>query len=380
MSSTLLLAFVLSAAALEPSLAQAPLADERILSADQVRSFREDGYVVADDVIPVGRVDAMANAVERHVVRNRRMWVEGLVGSVDRGLKLPGFMNERSISPLHALKTEPRLLQVLDELAGGGAHPGYRFCGGDNLGVNRTLGWHRDMKLNTPFSFAYMRRPQWGPWDRNVAPALQGFDVLTVAVYLQDTVGKSSLMVKPGTHRNPSCSNSGRDCGLGKPVKVRKGSVVIFDKRLLHRGAHNAPPPGSPTRALATIMFGMRNNSHTDEVERAYAAVDDELVNVRAPTEAFILARAPAGTRDHEAWMAALDGYNKCFQFRERVSAEVERKAAELALAADPIAAADAYIRRYVDGCKAKYLLKTMGTELEAWLDPSLPHAAHKYK
>lgn len=176
-------------------------------------------------------------------------------------------------------------------------------------------------------------------------------------------------MVKRGTHRMRRCGVGLMDCGQGEAVRVRKGSVVVFDRRLLHRGAITVPPPGSQSRALVTMIFGRSNNSHTNELEKAYATYQAELANVRAPTQAFLRACA-LGAPHCRAWHTAFKKYESCLKVQEAPSVQPV-SGMETRLSLTPDESALAVVQRVLASCKSKYLLATMGSELEAWLKRS---------
>lgn len=370
--SALVLALLCATAAERALAANDSSGRTTLVSGADRASFREHGFLLLENVFPAARLDAIKQAVESHLARNRHLWVEGNnKGTLlpYKGLKLPNFMGS-PLSPalLKALPTDPRMLQALEELAGS-EHPGYRFMGADNLGINRTIAWHRDLLAPSPFNFAHMRRPSWEDPRETPGGGSHGLDALTVAIFLQDTTGTSALSVKRGTHRELHfCSTTPAGCGDGEPILVRKGALVIFDRRLLHRGPVAVPAPGGMSRALVTLIFGARNSSHSDELEAAYAASEAELVHVRAPTEHFLRARAPEGHPGHAALERAYAKYSKCMY---RLPTAPAAKAAALALAADPVGGPREYVRRKIGACAQPLMATPVGSELKAWVERS---------
>lgn len=309
------------------------------------------GFVILRGVLTEEHVDRMASAVVRHLQLERHRWVERLTGP---GWTLPNFMREEALAPLHALATYPPLLSALDRAAGGEGT--FRYCGSDDVGIDRRVDWHRDLLPPHPWRFAHVRQPMWGPWDEGVN-LTDGFGMVTVAIYLQDHSSNSdSLTVSRSTHLSSNCSSLRSNCRRGEALRPRKGDVVVFDRRLMHRGSKRRAPlsatNGSSPRGLVSLCFG-RRNALTDAFERGGAAYQEELVTTRAPIQAFIRANAAADSARRREWDKAFDKYVSCIG---SVPSESEQRALATALAARQVDAASAYGQRIVGNCMAKYL------------------------
>jgi hypothetical protein len=109
--------------------------------------FWEVGYVVVPDVWQPAEIDAMREAV----MRSRRLGIGLPSGG---GHSIADFLMVPALKPLHRLRSEPALLHALEQIFGG---PDFRFCGHNDIGIDRAVGWHKD-KLNQEYA-VYQRLP-----------------------------------------------------------------------------------------------------------------------------------------------------------------------------------------------------------------------------
>lgn len=127
----------------------------------------------------------------------------------------------------------------------------YRFCGHNDIGIDRIVGWHKD-KLNGIYS-KYQRHDIWSSYQN------EKHEILKVLVYLQNhKEKKDGLRIIPKSHldRNITKNNSIH-------IDIEAGDILIFDQRITHRGPKNT---GNTCRTLISVGFG-KNNIFTDEFE-----------------------------------------------------------------------------------------------------------------
>ena len=164
------------------------------------------------------------------------------------GVTIADFLGMPEFAFLHALHRNPLLLSLLHELFGG---PDFRFCSHNDIGIDRAVTWHKD-KLNNEYAH-FQTSPLW-PHEPG-----QGHFIVKVAIYLQDhTADSNALKLVPRSHMDPCI----RDVGA-RALHPRKGSVVIFEQRITHRGQ---PLSSREGRVLISLGYG-RRNKWTDEFE-----------------------------------------------------------------------------------------------------------------
>lgn len=220
--------------------------------------FDTMGYAVVDGVFAPGEIERIRDGVIRHKRQQGSKF--SALGLFDPGLTIPDFMARREFEFMHYLPYHPPLHRVLHRIFGG--QP-FRYCSHNDIGVNRIVNWHKD-KLNDAYSH-YQRLPLWGPGSEGPDG---GHFIVKALVYLQDHAGDDhGLLVVPGSHTTPSMARS-----RTARMRPRKGSVVIFEQRLTHRGmtigeglAHHLRRDADD-RILVSLGFGLRNN-HTAEFE-----------------------------------------------------------------------------------------------------------------
>lgn len=206
-----------------------------MITSEQVRSYRDDGYILVPDLLEAGLVAAARAELDRLLDGAR-----GLTGHDDRYDLEPSHRPDdprvRRIKSPHTLPVfdaicrHPSLLSVLEKLIG----PSLRLHGSKiNLKAPRLgspIEWHQD----------------WAAYPHT------NEDVLAIGVMLDDCELKNGpLLVIPGSHRDKIYSHhsDGRFCGaidpseldLGKaiPLTGSAGSITFHHVRLVHGSALN---------------------------------------------------------------------------------------------------------------------------------------------
>ena len=176
------------------------------------------------------------------------------------GIAIADFLAIPEFSFMHDLPNDPRMRAVLGRIFAGER---YRYCSHNDIGIDRLAGWHKD-KLNNEYT-RYQRSPifparaapaasRWTP-----SRAGDGHFIVKAALYLSDHVDNNhSLMLVPGTHTKADYGTTG-----ARFLHPKKGSLVVFEQRITHRGQSER---GAAGRVMVSLGFG-RVNRWTDEFE-----------------------------------------------------------------------------------------------------------------
>ena len=223
-----------------------------------VSAFRSDGFVVVDNVLEASHVDWLRREVLRHSDR-------GLANA--RGVAIADFRRLSEFSFLHGLPDHPRVRAALDLVFAG--EP-YRYCSHNDIGIDRVVGWHKD-KLNHEYE-SYQVSPLFPPpgppskWSWSSSRAGEGHFIVKAAFYLADhSHDDNALQLVPGSHMVPTTLNP-RMASDAQHLHPRKGSMLIFEQRISHRGQEIQARNQSTGRVTISLGFG-RLNRWTDEFE-----------------------------------------------------------------------------------------------------------------
>ena len=155
---------------------------------------------------------------------------------------------------MHRLPAAPALMHVLRQVF---RKERFRFCSHNDIGINRIVGWHKD-RLNNEYAH-YQSLPLWGAQPEG------GHLIVKVLIYLQDhSSDDDAISIVPGSYLTPKYNTDG-----ARALRVRKGSVVIFEQRSTHRGRH---PLNAmlctlrEDRVLVSIGYG-KDNVYTAQFE-----------------------------------------------------------------------------------------------------------------
>jgi len=223
-----------------------------------VTQFHADGYVVVPNIFDPAEIDALRAGI----IQNKRKAGAkfSMLGPLDPGVTIPDFLSRGEFRFMHHLPHHRPLRHALRQVFGGAP---YRFCSHNDIGVNRAVSWHKD-RLNDEYRH-YQQLPLWGPGSEGPDG---GHFIVKALIYLQDHAHDDhGLALVPGSHRTADMDTAGM-----ARARPPKGSVVIFEQRLTHRGmsvmevvAHHFLSD-SADRILVSLGFGLRNN-HTAEFE-----------------------------------------------------------------------------------------------------------------
>ncbi len=209
-----------------------------MLTADEVRFYREEGYLAVDGVFDDGEVAELNAVTDMLIERSRQVAASDAVYDVapEHSPGRPVVRRIKNPTRLHEAyaraRRKERLLDVVECLVG----PGVRFdhckLNIKPVGGGAAIDWHQD----------------WAFYPHT------NDDLLAVGVYLGDcTLENGPLMVIPGSHRGPvldhhhdgvfvgSCSTGdlGAMARSAVPVPGRKGSITIHHVRTLHGSLEN---------------------------------------------------------------------------------------------------------------------------------------------
>jgi hypothetical protein len=205
--------------------------------------LQRNGYVIAKGVFTPAEISAAREAVVSYAASQPTL-------ANASGKFLPDFLEIGALAPVAALCSSPALKVALDDCFGGSS---YRFCGHNDIGINRVVsGWHKDI-LNGNY-VGYMKTSPWA-----TGPSGETYQILKVGIYLEDhTSDPNALQVIPGSHL-------WADMRLPNPLRLRPalGDCVAFDQRITHRGMERQV---EGTRIMVSFGYGA-NNFFTDAFE-----------------------------------------------------------------------------------------------------------------
>ena len=168
------------------------------------------------------------------------------------GITIPDFIKRPELASVSTIKDHPIIQNALRDIFDGSD---YRFCGHNDIGVNRLVGWHKD-KLNGLYA-KYEKIPIWSTHNG------EQHEIVKVLIYLEDHATKDGLTLVPGSHLLPTINTKGAIYMSTEP-----GDVLIFDQRISHKGMEKQV---DDPRILISFGFG-KNNVFTDQFEEGTVA------------------------------------------------------------------------------------------------------------
>ena len=221
--------------------------------------FREDGYVIVDNVLSDAEVDALRKGILREQARHGSKF--SALGPIDPGLTIADFMGRPSFSFMHHLPRHPAINRALARIFGANK---YRYCSQNDIGINRIVGWHKD-RLNDEYK-KYQTLPLWGPGSE--APD-GGYKIVKVYLFLETHERDDhGTLIVPGSYKTPSMAHT----HMARRLHPKKGSIIIIEQRSTHRGMTIAQglshflQSRARERILVSLGYGLKNN-HTAEFE-----------------------------------------------------------------------------------------------------------------
>jgi hypothetical protein len=206
-------------------------------------SLLEEGFVIVPGVFAAQRLLDCASEITTLHGKRPGEFVKS------SGASLVDFVSRGAAPKCASLKDDPGLQVTLGRLFGGAP---FRFCAHNDIGVSRSVGWHKD-RLNNEYR-RFETLDVWSPHEGET------HEIVKVLIYLQDhTDNDDGLKVVPGSHLVRGLETKG-----WIQLRPALGDVVVFDQRITHRGmARRAAAP----RILVSYGFG-KTNMFTDNFER----------------------------------------------------------------------------------------------------------------
>lgn len=210
--------------------------------------IRTQGYVLIKDLFPKELLDELRRAIMQGIRRKKF----GLVKKSN--ITIPNFLKVKELRELGlSLKNNEKLHAILKDIFGG---DDYRFCAHNDVGVNRTVAWHKD-RLNGK----YRKFEKHDIFAKTKGET--SFQIVKVLTYLESHEDDDhALMLIPGSHVKRKMGNP-KD---GIRMHPAFGDTLIFDQRISHKG-QGSKVKDSSKRILVSLGFG-KNNYYTDEFEK----------------------------------------------------------------------------------------------------------------
>ena len=210
-----------------------------MLTPHQIASYRENGYLVVEDVLTAEQLNALRAVTRKFIERSRNVTQSNDVYDLDAGhsseqprltrIKLP-----HTLDPIYwETITSPRMTSLLQALLGPNVRLHTSKLNTKASGGGAAVEWHQD----------------WAFYPHT------NDDLLAVGVMLDDmTEDNGPLMVIPGSHRGPILSHFSRGvfCGAIDPGDPQfdqtravtllgsAGSASVHHVRTLHGSAPNS--------------------------------------------------------------------------------------------------------------------------------------------
>ena len=216
-----------------------------------INNFNTNGYIICENVFSNEELDSCTREIMAYFKKRERK-------IIINGNSIPDFVNKHNclVSTIE-LKKSKIIHDSLNIIFDG---DNYRFCGHNDIGINRIVGWHKD-KLNGNVS-KYQTHDIWTMFEN------ESHEIVKVLIYLEDhSNNNDGLKIVPGSHLTRKINSEGYI-----QLKPKKGDVIIFDQRITHRGMETQC---NDARILVSFGFG-KNNIFTDEFEKGTIVRQDK--------------------------------------------------------------------------------------------------------
>ena len=211
--------------------------------------YRKNGFMVLENVFEEKEINLFKKEIKNYVKNKKTIKNAG-------GITIPDFIKNKEFSLLSEVRNNIKINNKLKEIFG----ENYRFCGHNDIGINRIVGWHKD-KLNNK----YAKYETVNIWEEKDG---EKHEIVKVLLYLQDhSNNNDGLKIVPKSHLVNNLNS-----GSFVQLKPKLGDVVIFDQRITHRGMAKQV---SMERILVSFGFG-KNNIFTDNFEKGTVARQNE--------------------------------------------------------------------------------------------------------
>jgi ectoine hydroxylase-related dioxygenase (phytanoyl-CoA dioxygenase family) len=201
-----------------------------------------NGFIVISNIFSLDEINIFKNEVNNYVKNNKTIRNAS-------GITIPDFIKYPEFSNTKNIINNEKINNVLEEIFNS---KNYRFCGHNDIGINRIVGWHKD-KLNGDYA-KYETIDIWSKHNNDE------HEIVKVLIYLQDhSNNNDGLKLVPKSHlvRNVDSKNYVQ-------LKPKLGDIIIFDQRITHRGMDKQC---NDQRILVSFGFG-KNNIFTDNFEK----------------------------------------------------------------------------------------------------------------
>lgn len=206
------------------------------------KKIQRDGLVILKNILTEEELNKCKSEIFNYVNENHIKNENGM------GIVIPDFIRYGHFTNTALLKDNKKIQDALVDVFGG---DNYRFCGHNDIGINRVMSWHKD-KLYKPYD----------EYEKvNIFSTYNGekHEIIKVLIYLQDhTQNDTALKLVPGSHTSPSMNT---DDWI--QLHPQYGDVIITDQKITHRGMAK---PIKDLRVLVSFGFG-KNNIFTDQFE-----------------------------------------------------------------------------------------------------------------
>ena len=208
----------------------------------------KDGYIILKNVFTEQQLLDCQTEINNYIKTNKTIKNCG-------GVTIPDFIRRKGLSKTAELKENTKIHEALIDYFQGND---YRFCGHNDIGINRIADWHKD-KLNGE----YAKYETINIWDTYES---EKHEILKVLIYLENHKGNNDgLKLIPKSHLNRKIEV---DQNKVIQLKPELGDVIIFDQRITHRGMEKQV---KYPRILVAFGFG-KNNIFTDNFEKGTVA------------------------------------------------------------------------------------------------------------
>lgn len=215
--------------------------------------IKNEGYIILKKVFTKEEINTYKNEVLDYIKTHKVIKNAG-------GITIPDFIKNKELQLTAKMKDNIKIHTFLSEIF----NNDYRFCGHNDIGINRIVGWHKD-KLNGEYS-KYERQDIWNEYNG------EKHEIVKVLIYLQDhSINNDGLKLVPGSHLEKKIIT--KDYIQLKP---EIGDVIIFDQRITHRGMEKQV---KQPRILVAFGFG-KNNIFTDNFEKGTICRQNDQNNI----------------------------------------------------------------------------------------------------
>lgn len=169
--------------------------------------YQKNGYIILKNIFNKNTIKKCQEEIIKYTQLNKTI-------KNCEGITIPDFMSRKGFENTILLRENEKIHEALKIILNG---EDYRFCGHNDIGINRVVGWHKD-KLNNIYS-KFETNNIWNTHEG------QKHEIVKVLIYLEDhSNDNSGLKLIPGSHLN-----SNIEINNIKQLKPELGDVIIFD-------------------------------------------------------------------------------------------------------------------------------------------------------